>query len=91
MAHCPVCRESIGTCRSQLCGSCDTPHHADCWSFNGGCAIYGCSRPPAEVGFGALGWLVMLAMAGFEPIMRLMEVASDRLAIHVERQLGRRG
>lgn len=25
------------------CPACDTPHHKDCWEYNRGCSIYGCS------------------------------------------------
>ena len=25
-----------------VCRKCETPHHADCWSYNGGCSTYGC-------------------------------------------------
>jgi hypothetical protein len=24
------------------CASCRTPHHEDCWSYNGGCSVYAC-------------------------------------------------
>src|SRR4051794_28869523 len=25
------------------CSLCATPHHQDCWEYNRGCSIYGCS------------------------------------------------
>lgn len=25
------------------CPACDTPHHQDCWAYNRGCSIFGCS------------------------------------------------
>jgi hypothetical protein len=38
---CPVCGEPIGVAPT-ICPECETPHHWDCWEYNGGCAIYGC-------------------------------------------------
>ncbi|MBI4859675.1 MAG: hypothetical protein HY815_05355 [Candidatus Riflebacteria bacterium] len=26
-----------------LCPCCDTPHHSDCWAYNHGCSIFGCT------------------------------------------------
>lgn len=32
-----------------LCPSCNKPYHAECWTQNKGCAVYGCSMvPPTE-------------------------------------------
>lgn len=42
---CPVCGTGISE-RPFLCPHCDTPHHADCWDYNGGCATYGCTGVP---------------------------------------------
>ena len=50
---CPVCGEEIGAA-PEICPACETPHHWDCWEYNGGCATYGCpiktrkpkKRPP---------------------------------------------
>ena len=28
----------------RICERCETPHHADCWDYAGGCALFGC-RP----------------------------------------------
>lgn len=46
---CPVCGHRVeGDGRN--CPKCGTPHHADCWKYSGGCAIYGCAaraRTPA--------------------------------------------
>ncbi len=38
---CQVCGEEI---RSEMvfCRRCRTPHHLDCWQYNGCCAIFGC-------------------------------------------------
>ncbi len=30
------------------CPACDTPHHQDCWSYNGGCAVYACGAISGE-------------------------------------------
>ncbi len=38
---CQVCGEPLVT-GVVHCPRCATPHHADCWSYNGGCSIYGC-------------------------------------------------
>lgn len=38
---CPVCGEEVGAA-PEICPACDTPHHWDCWEYNGGCATYGC-------------------------------------------------
>ena len=54
---CPVCGESPVDCRPDwptdrtlpidLCGlvscrECGTPHHGDCWTYSGGCAVFAC-------------------------------------------------
>ena len=40
---CRVCGEAIlGPC--VLCSTCETPHHGDCWSYGGGCSVYGCKK-----------------------------------------------
>jgi len=41
-AHCPVCGERV-TERACACALCQTPHHSECFAFNGRCAIYGCT------------------------------------------------
>lgn len=39
---------SCGVCGTGMregcvaCPRCETPHHSDCWSYNGGCAVYAC-------------------------------------------------
>ena len=42
---CPVCGCAIRS-EFRTCARCDVAYHADCWSYSGGCAIYGC-RPAA--------------------------------------------
>lgn len=41
-AACLVCGGSIALKPHVRCTSCETPHHAECWDYNGGCAVYGC-------------------------------------------------
>ncbi|CAN5664183.1 hypothetical protein BH23PLA1_BH23PLA1_18170 [soil metagenome] len=38
---CKVCGDAIETIHV-VCSTCRTPHHRDCWTFVGGCSIYGC-------------------------------------------------
>ena len=38
---CKVCGESIET-DFVYCRRCKTPHHGDCWQYNGACSVYGC-------------------------------------------------
>jgi TM2 domain-containing membrane protein YozV len=48
---CPYCRGPIGTEEpAMVCDGCGTRHHADCYSENGGCTIFGCSCAPADEG-----------------------------------------
>ena len=43
-AHCQVCGIAIEAGEVTRCSRCGTPHHIDCWNYNGGCAIYGCKQ-----------------------------------------------
>lgn len=45
-SHCPVCSGPL-TGRTCTCGACGTPHHEECWTYAGGCAVYAC-RPQAR-------------------------------------------
>ena len=48
-AVCPYCRTNIGgEDRVTLCDGCGTAHHADCFTENGGCTIFGCSKGPGD-------------------------------------------
>jgi len=40
---CPVCGEGLPGA-PVACPRCETPHHAECWEFAEGCAIYGCKE-----------------------------------------------
>ena len=42
-ARCPVCGEEIVS-DIVFCVSCRTPHHRDCWNYNGKCATYACGE-----------------------------------------------
>lgn len=46
LGPCPVCGQVLGRPIS-ACASCHTPHHADCWEYNEGCAVYACGSKPA--------------------------------------------
>ncbi len=38
---CQICGECIAD-KFVTCEKCQTPHHPDCWEYNGGCSIFGC-------------------------------------------------
>ena len=41
--HCPVCGEPIES-RLVICVDCKTPHHQECWEYNGRCATFACGQ-----------------------------------------------
>ena len=46
---CPYCRAPISAeDAATTCEGCATRHHADCYTENGGCTIFGCKYAPAE-------------------------------------------
>ncbi len=46
---CPYCRFPLKEGIPMMCcGVCSAPHHADCWSDNGGCAVVACAGGPAQ-------------------------------------------
>lgn len=48
-AVCPYCRTKIGEDEGPLvCEGCGTAHHTDCYTENGGCTIFGCSKAPGD-------------------------------------------
>lgn len=47
LAKCPVCRDDVRD-GARACTQCKTPHHAECFDFNGRCAIFGCTSFAAE-------------------------------------------
>lgn len=59
MFRCSICANSIQDSPVH-CERCRTPFHKDCWDYQGGCAVFGCSPRPAsgEVKAGKIGaWL----------------------------------
>jgi len=46
---CPYCRTKIiPEDEPVVCEGCGTSHHADCYTENGGCTIFGCSKAPGD-------------------------------------------
>lgn len=43
LARCRVCGERILLDKIE-CRRCDTPHHKDCWDYNGRCSTYACGE-----------------------------------------------
>lgn len=46
-AACLVCGQTIES-GVVTCIRCETPHHCDCWDYNGGCALYACGSRQAQ-------------------------------------------
>jgi len=40
---CQVCGDEV-TSNKVICRRCRTPHHRDCWEYNGGCSVYACKE-----------------------------------------------
>ena len=48
---CGLCRTAIEAGdASTSCEGCRSPYHAECWTENGGCAVYGCTHVPKTDG-----------------------------------------
>lgn len=45
---CGVCGVTLAQGALVRCDACRTPHHADCWSFNGRCSIFACGSAKAS-------------------------------------------
>ena len=41
---CPVCATALEERKQVKCRGCQTPHHADCWAYNDGCAVFACGQ-----------------------------------------------
>ena len=41
---CRICGTGLAQGKVVRCAKCATPHHADCWDFNGRCAIFACGE-----------------------------------------------
>lgn len=39
---CLVCAAAMTSGRAAVCLTCETPHHLECWTYNGQCALFGC-------------------------------------------------
>lgn len=44
---CPVCKTQEDS-PLVTCASCDTPHHAECWIYAGGCSLFACRSDPDQ-------------------------------------------
>lgn len=47
-AVCPICGSKIAPESRVVCRRCGTPHHEDCWDFNGRCSTYACGEKRFE-------------------------------------------
>lgn len=43
---CQICGTETHLKAAVACGSCHTPHHSDCWTYNRGCSTYACPHRP---------------------------------------------
>ena len=41
---CRICGASLAEGAVLRCAKCNTPHHKDCWEFNGQCSTYACGE-----------------------------------------------
>ena len=48
--RCALCGCADGPPRWLSCPTCETAHHAECWEFQGGCAVYGCGHAHGRCG-----------------------------------------
>lgn len=46
MTLCAYCHHPLGDADVEHCPTCNTPHHAECWEENGGCAVALCDGGP---------------------------------------------
>lgn len=46
-AECQVCGVSLARGPVVRCAKCSTPHHKDCWEFNGRCSTFACGEARA--------------------------------------------
>lgn len=48
--RCAICQTGVSEGeRIGACPACAASYHEECWTENGGCAVYGCSRTPQTV------------------------------------------
>lgn len=49
--NCAICMTAVDSVEEETsCPACAAPYHHDCWTENGGCAIYGCRMVPKTEG-----------------------------------------
>jgi hypothetical protein len=76
---CAICQTAIAEEEpAKSCPGCKARYHADCWTENGGCAVYGCEQvPPTE---GRAGLEIPVAYWGQEtkpcPVCHTMIMAA---------------
>jgi hypothetical protein len=46
-ARCEVCGTELSKGRVVRCARCRTPHHEECWEFNGACSTFACGETRA--------------------------------------------
>jgi hypothetical protein len=52
---CSICMSAIDAAEPMhTCDGCRAKYHEECWSENGGCAVYGCSQVPKTEGLKAI-------------------------------------
>lgn len=61
---CTVCGCKILDGPATSCPRCDTPHHTDCWDYNGGCGIFACNPNTKAVVVGKPGAVPVRSRAG---------------------------
>ena len=48
---CSICMTALEPGDAETaCEGCQSPYHTDCWTENGGCAVYGCTHVPKTDG-----------------------------------------
>lgn len=47
-SNCLICAQAIHDATQMACTTCETPHHKDCWEYNGRCALFGCGGTRAR-------------------------------------------
>lgn len=88
---CKVCGQALVAKSACACAKCQTPSHAECFGYSGGCATYGCgslaarfdSKPPEGWRENADGSWSVPATAVARPLTGpLMDASLDRFVNH---------
>lgn len=85
--RCAVCATETSGLLS-ACTVCGTAYHSDCWTYNGGCAVYGCKAAPraaeplqiAVVGAAYARWRPAILTLGALACLMLGVVLGERNA-----------